>query len=103
VSSPSHALTSSYSASPSSGRLSICQRAVSGRVARRRRLLHALPTCRKADARRAEQALDVAYGVRVVGRTDEVRERFYAITIERRIKLHAARAISEFAREQLFG
>jgi LysR family transcriptional activator of nhaA len=43
------------------------------------------------------------YGVRVVGRTDEVRERFYAITIERRIKHPAARAISEFAREQLFG
>ena len=43
------------------------------------------------------------YGVRVVGQTEDVRERFYAITIERRIKHPAARAISDHARQQLFG
>lgn len=38
------------------------------------------------------------YGVRVVGRTDAVRERFYAITVERRLKHPAVVAISEGAR-----
>ncbi|MBW2462772.1 MAG: LysR family transcriptional regulator, partial [Deltaproteobacteria bacterium] len=43
------------------------------------------------------------YGVRVVGRTDHVVERFYAITVERRIKHPAVRAISDSARENIFG
>jgi LysR family transcriptional activator of nhaA len=42
------------------------------------------------------------YGVQIVGRTDEVIERFYAITVERRIKHPAAVAISESARQKLF-
>ena len=42
------------------------------------------------------------YGVHIVGRTDEVIERFYAITAERRIKHPAAVAISESARQKLF-
>ena len=42
------------------------------------------------------------YGVHVVGRTEEVIERFYAITVERRIKHPAAAAISESARQNLF-
>ncbi|HJK98562.1 MAG TPA: transcriptional activator NhaR [Polyangiaceae bacterium LLY-WYZ-14_1] len=42
------------------------------------------------------------YGVEVVGSTDEVRERFYAITVERRIKHPAVAAISEAARGTLF-
>lgn len=42
------------------------------------------------------------YGVAVVGRTDAVTERFYAITVERRIKDPAIAAISEAARERLF-
>jgi LysR family transcriptional activator of nhaA len=42
------------------------------------------------------------YGVSVVGRTDAVVERFYAITVERRIKHPAVRLISENARRQLF-
>ncbi len=50
-----------------------------------------------------EDEICATYGVHVVGRTEEVRERFYAITVERRIKHPAARAISEFARKQLFG
>ena len=50
-----------------------------------------------------EDEIRDTYGVRVVGRTDEVKERFYAITIERKMKHPAAVAISEFARSQLFG
>lgn len=42
------------------------------------------------------------FGVSVVGRTDEVRERFYAITVERRIKHPAVRAITDMARSRLF-
>lgn len=42
------------------------------------------------------------YGVHIVGRTEEVIERFYAITVERRIKHPAAVAISESARQKLF-
>jgi LysR family transcriptional activator of nhaA len=39
-----------------------------------------------------------AHGVHLVGRTDEVRERFYAITVERRITNPAVVAIAEAAR-----
>ena len=40
--------------------------------------------------------------VSVVGRTSEVKERFYAISVERRITHPAVRAISEAARSKLF-
>ncbi len=43
------------------------------------------------------------YGVRVVGRLPEVRERFYAISAERRLKHPAVVAISSAARDELFG
>jgi LysR family transcriptional activator of nhaA len=42
------------------------------------------------------------YGVDVVGRTDAVVERFYAITVERRLRHPAAIAISQQARGELF-
>lgn len=42
------------------------------------------------------------YGVRVVGRVEELRERFYAITVERRIRHPAVQAISSAARTELF-
>jgi LysR family transcriptional activator of nhaA len=42
------------------------------------------------------------YDVRPVGATDEVIERFFAISIERRIKHPAVVAISEAAKEELF-
>lgn len=48
------------------------------------------------------KAIGKHYGAHVVGRTDEVVERFYAITIERRIKHPAVVQISKFARERLF-
>ncbi|MDD9940254.1 MAG: transcriptional activator NhaR [Myxococcales bacterium] len=42
------------------------------------------------------------YQVQAVGRTEDVRERFYAITVERRIKHPAVVAISESAKQNLF-
>ena len=42
------------------------------------------------------------YRVQRVGRTDAVRERFYAISVERRLRHPAVVAISEGAREDLF-
>lgn len=43
------------------------------------------------------------YQVRRVGTLEEVRERFYAISVERRLKHPAVVAISEGARRELFG
>ena len=43
------------------------------------------------------------YGVRVIGRVESVRERFYAISVERKVKHPAVVAIAEAAREKLFG
>lgn len=47
---------------------------------------------------------DVAaqYGVQLIGKTDEVKERFYAISVERRLKHPAVVAISDAARHDLF-
>lgn len=42
------------------------------------------------------------YGVVVIGQTDEVREQFYAISVERKISHPAVAAITETAREWLF-
>lgn len=50
-----------------------------------------------------EAEIIAQYGVEVVGRTDEILERFYAITIERRLKHPGVVAISENARQSLFG
>ncbi len=42
------------------------------------------------------------YGVRVVGLAEDIRERFYAISVERRLKHPAVVAISESARQAMF-
>jgi len=42
------------------------------------------------------------YGVQVIGRLNTVRERFYAISVERKLKHPAVVAISESARQNLF-
>jgi LysR family transcriptional activator of nhaA len=42
------------------------------------------------------------YGVQVIGRSEEISERFYAISAERRIKHPAVSAITETARNELF-
>lgn len=49
-----------------------------------------------------EQDVIDKYGVEVVGRTSDVRERFYIISPERRIKHPAVTAITEAARQDLF-
>lgn len=41
------------------------------------------------------------YGVRIIGRTEDVREQYYAISVERRISHAAVSAITETAREWL--
>jgi LysR family transcriptional activator of nhaA len=43
------------------------------------------------------------YGVHFVGNADPVRERFYAISVERKLTHPAVLAISEAARHRLFG
>jgi LysR family transcriptional activator of nhaA len=43
------------------------------------------------------------YGVKVIGRAETVQERFYAITVERRLKHPGVVAISEAAKTGLFG
>ena len=49
-----------------------------------------------------EEDVVAKYGVSVIGRTDEIKERFYAISAERRIKHPAVSAITEAARTGLF-
>jgi LysR family transcriptional activator of nhaA len=49
-----------------------------------------------------ETQIKLQYRVSVVGRTEEIREVFYAISPERRLKHPAATAISESARTELF-
>ncbi len=43
------------------------------------------------------------YGVQVLGRADDVREAFYAITVERRLRHPAVVALAEAARDEVFG
>jgi len=43
------------------------------------------------------------HGVRLIGRLEQVRERFYAISVERKIRHPAVVAISEAARRKMFG
>ena len=42
------------------------------------------------------------YNVRLLGRIDSIRERFYAVSLERRITHPAVVAITEAARQKLF-
>jgi LysR family transcriptional activator of nhaA len=49
-----------------------------------------------------EQEIKQQYGVQVVGRIDALRERFYAISVERKLKHPAVLAISDSARQKLF-
>lgn len=57
--------------------------------------LFAAPTAVEQEVRRQ-------YGVRVVGRFETIRERFYAISAERRIRHPAVQLISSSAREAVF-
>lgn len=50
-----------------------------------------------------ETEVQQQYGVELIGRLDEVRESFYAIAVERKLKHPAIVALSEAARQTLFG
>jgi LysR family transcriptional activator of nhaA len=50
-----------------------------------------------------ESSVRKQYGVAIIGRLDKVRERFYAVSAERRLKHPAVIAITESARRELFG
>lgn len=50
-----------------------------------------------------EHEITSQYDVEVIGRTEEVVERFYAISVERRVKHPAVLAICDAARQELFG
>jgi LysR family transcriptional regulator, transcriptional activator of nhaA len=54
------------------------------------------------EATAIEREVCQMYGVEIVGRLEEVRERFYAVSVERRIKNPAVRLITETARKDLF-
>ncbi len=58
--------------------------------------IFAAPSIIEAEVRRQ-------YRVQVIGRTDDVRERFYAVSAERKLKHPAVIAVSETARRKLFG
>jgi LysR family transcriptional activator of nhaA len=49
-----------------------------------------------------EQDVVGSYGVKIVGRAPEVRERYYAISVERRLKHPAVVALTAAAREEVF-
>ena len=49
-----------------------------------------------------EDEIVAQYGVEILGRTNEVRERFYAISVERKLKNPAVVAITAAARHELF-
>lgn len=49
-----------------------------------------------------EQEVMREHGVHLVGRTDQVRERYYAVSVERRLKHPAVVAISHAARHEMF-
>jgi LysR family transcriptional activator of nhaA len=49
-----------------------------------------------------EKEIQDQYGLKVIGRLPQVRERYYAISVERKLKHPAVIAISESAKQQLF-
>jgi LysR family transcriptional activator of nhaA len=49
-----------------------------------------------------ESEIKRQYGVQIVGRIEAIRERFYAISVERKLKHPAVLAISDSARKKLF-
>lgn len=49
-----------------------------------------------------EDEVRAQHGVQLLGRVDEVRERFYAVSVERRLRNPAVVAITDAARQKLF-
>ncbi len=52
-----------------------------------------------AVASAVEREVQMQYGVKIAGRTNEIVERFYAVSVERRLKHPAVVAVSEAARK----
>jgi LysR family transcriptional activator of nhaA len=50
-----------------------------------------------------EDDVRAQHGVQIVGRAEDVREAFYAITVERRLRHPAVVAVAETARDAIFG
>ena len=50
-----------------------------------------------------EQQVVKQHEVAIVGRTDEIKDRFYAISVERRLRHPAVVAVAQSARSELFG
>jgi len=50
-----------------------------------------------------EDEVVAQYGVQVIGRSDEMVDTYYAISVERRIKHPGVAAITGEARDKLFG
>lgn len=50
-----------------------------------------------------EKEVKEQYGVQLIGRAEKIRERFYAISLERKVKHPAVSAIADAARGRLFG
>jgi LysR family transcriptional activator of nhaA len=50
-----------------------------------------------------ENDIRAQFGVAPIGRIDDVREAFYAITVERRLRHPAVASLAEAARDELFG
>jgi len=50
-----------------------------------------------------EKEVQRQYSVKMVGRLESVRERFYAISVEKKVKHPAVLAIADVARQKLFG
>ncbi len=50
-----------------------------------------------------EEEIRTQYGVTVLGRAEEVRESFYAITVERKLRHPGVAQLAEVARDALFG
>ena len=49
-----------------------------------------------------EEEVEWQYGVKAIGRVDEVKEHFYAISVERRVTHPVVSNVLEIARESLF-
>ncbi len=50
-----------------------------------------------------EKEVQRQYGVKVVGRLESVRERYYAISVEKKVKHPAVLAIADEACQRIFG
>ena len=65
--------------------------------------LNDITCCTSGSWRKKGRLLRRQYSVRVVGRLESVRERFYATSVEKKVRHPAVLAIANEARQKLFG